>query len=72
VLNAYFILLVIVFVVLDSHENLWNVNANASQSNGAIQNLYDNFDGGTYSLDSGKTSPNGKWQDLYTGYVLQV
>jgi hypothetical protein len=55
-------------VILDSHENLWNVNANALESNVAIQNLYDNFDGGTYSLDPDMTSPNGKWQDLYTGY----
>ncbi len=30
--------------------------------------LYDNFEGGTYTLSDGQTSPNGKWIDIYNGY----
>jgi hypothetical protein len=30
--------------------------------------LYDNFEGGTYTLSDGQTSPNGKWIDNFNGY----
>ena len=30
--------------------------------------LYDNFEGGTYTLLDGQTSPNGKWYDNFNGY----
>ena len=30
--------------------------------------LYDNFEGGTYTLSDGQTSPNGKWYDNFNGY----
>ena len=29
--------------------------------------LYDNFEGGTYTLSNGQTSPNKKWIDIYNG-----
>lgn len=31
-------------------------------------NIYDNFDGGKYTLSDGQTSPNGKWLDNYNGF----
>lgn len=31
-------------------------------------NLYDDFEGGKYTLSDGQTSPNGKWQDNYNGF----
>lgn len=31
-------------------------------------NLYDNFQGSTYALKDGMTSPNGKWLDKWNGY----
>jgi hypothetical protein len=31
-------------------------------------NLYDDFQGGTYSLPEGGISPNGKWVDKWNGY----
>ncbi|MGC2572689.1 MAG: discoidin domain-containing protein, partial [Candidatus Nitrosopolaris sp.] len=30
--------------------------------------LYDDFEGGTYTLSDGQTSPNGKWYDNFNGY----
>ena len=30
--------------------------------------LYDNFEGGTYTLSDGQTSPNGKWLDNFNGF----
>jgi len=32
--------------------------------------LYDNFEGGAYSLGLDETSPNGKWQNQYNGYGI--
>jgi hypothetical protein len=31
-------------------------------------NLYDNFEGGTYTLADGQISPNGKWVDNFNGF----
>jgi Domain of Unknown Function (DUF1080) len=41
-------------------------NNKASQSE-PTSSLYDDFEGDTYTL-AGQTSPNGKWQNKYTGY----
>ena len=30
--------------------------------------LYDNFENGTYKLELGKISPDGKWASIYTGF----
>src|SRR4029079_15619978 len=30
--------------------------------------LYDNFEGKTYNLSDGQTSPNGKWFQAWTGF----
>jgi len=30
--------------------------------------LYDDFEGDTYTLSDGQTSPNGKWRDNFNGY----
>jgi hypothetical protein len=30
--------------------------------------FYDNFQGNTYLLGEGQTSPNGKWKSVYSGY----
>ena len=34
----------------------------------STSSLYDNFQGSTYSLKDGMTSPNGKWLDKWNGY----
>lgn len=32
-----------------------------------VPELYDNFEGNTYTLNDGESSPNGKWQSVYNG-----
>jgi hypothetical protein len=32
------------------------------------RNLYDNFEGGTYTLSADQISPNGKWIDIFNGF----
>ena len=34
----------------------------------STSSLYDNFQGSTYALKDGMTSPNGKWLDKWNGY----
>jgi Domain of Unknown Function (DUF1080) len=43
--------------------------SNTNPFNSAISTAnYDNFESGTYGLTDGRISPNGKWQDIYSGY----
>jgi F5/8 type C domain/3-keto-disaccharide hydrolase len=45
------------------------VNGYQSSTTPPPANLYDDFEGsGTYTLEDGQTSPNGKWLDIYNGY----
>jgi hypothetical protein len=32
------------------------------------ERFYDDFEGGTYTLNDGEISPNGKWRAIYTGH----
>jgi hypothetical protein len=49
-----------VFIIGSDHALYHN-----SQLSGS---LYDNFEGGKYTLSDGKTSPNGKWLDNFNGF----
>ena len=49
-----------VFIIESDHALYHN-----SQLSGS---LYDNFEGGKYTLSDGKTSPNGKWLDNFNGF----
>jgi len=40
----------------------------STTAGGSSTNVYDNFEGQTYWLGDGATSPNGKWKDKYNGY----
>jgi hypothetical protein len=37
-------------------------------SGSSSSNMYDDFEGGTYSISDGQKSPNGKWLNRYTSY----
>jgi hypothetical protein len=41
---------------------------NSQLSTTVGSNLYDNFEGSTYMLSDGQTSPNGKWIDKFNGF----
>ena len=49
---------------LTSTKKWYFVTTSVTSSN----NLYDDFQGGTYSLPEGGISPNGKWVDKWNGY----
>jgi hypothetical protein len=60
-------------LILNSNHNFWNENVHALHnisSTPGQNNLYDDFEGGTYSLSPGNTSPNGKWYDEYSGFGI--
>ena len=42
--------------------------SSSSASQITTRSLYDNFQGSTYTLKDGMTSPNGKWLDKWNGY----
>jgi hypothetical protein len=52
------------FVIEGDHALYHNSQLSATVGS----NLYDNFEGGTYTLSDGQTSPNGKWIDNFNGF----
>jgi hypothetical protein len=46
----------------------WSFTTTSSAFQITTSSLYDNFQGSTYALKDGMTSPNGKWLDKWNGY----
>ncbi len=46
----------------------WSFKTTSSAFQITTSSLYDNFQGSTYALKDGMTSPNGKWLDKWNGY----
>jgi Bacterial Ig-like domain/Domain of Unknown Function (DUF1080) len=46
----------------------WSFTTTSSVFQITTTSLYDNFQGSTYALKDGMTSPNGKWLDKWNGY----
>ena len=44
------------------------VSSNIATVSITVGSLYDNFEGGKYTLSDGQTSPNGKWLDNFNGF----
>jgi hypothetical protein len=53
---------------VDSNIATVTITVNAAASPPPQLLLYDNFEGGTYTLSDGQTSPNGKWLDNFNGF----
>jgi hypothetical protein len=55
------------FVIESDHALYHNFQLSAVTPPPQPGNLYDNFEGGKYTLSDGQTSPNGKWLDNFNG-----
>jgi hypothetical protein len=63
--RVLYFLIIFIVIILVFIDNLPHVFASSTACTG--ENLNDNFEGSTYPLDGGQVSPNGKWQNVYSG-----